>query len=240
VTVAQTIDNGLDSVPQLSLSTPRSRCPHCGTPIAWFDNVPVVSWLMLRGRCRACRAPISSRYPLIEVLTAGLFMLAGLHYPGDWLGLAWCAWLATLVTLSGIDWDTTLLPDDLTLPLLWGGLILSLAGSTLPPSAAVLGAAIGWGSLWLVHFLFLKITGRQGMGAGDFKLLGALGAWLGPWAILPVVLVASLSGAIVGVTMKVRGALREGLYVPFGPFLAAGGVVVWAVGAERLLAALGW
>lgn len=238
--VAQAIEQGLDSAPRLSLSQPRSRCPHCGTPIAWFDNVPVVSWLLLRGRCRACQAPISPRYPLIELLTAGLFMLAGLHHAGSWLGLAWCAWLATLVALSGIDWDTTLLPDDLTLPLLWAGLLLSLSGWSLPPSSALLGAAIGWGSLWLVHVVFLKITGRQGMGAGDFKLLGAMGAWLGPWAILPVVLVASLAGSIVGVTMKAQGALRDGRYVPFGPFLAAGGVVVWAAGAERLLSWLGW
>ena len=238
--VSQHIEQGLAAHPALSLSHPRSRCPHCGARITWYDNVPVISWLMLRGRCRACQSPISARYPFVECLTGGLFTLAGVLHAGQWMGLAWCAFLASLVALSAIDWDTTLLPDDLTLPLLWGGLLLSLTGWTLPPALALTGAAIGWGSLWLVHAVFLKVTGRQGMGAGDFKLLGALGAWLGPWAILPVVLVASLTGSVVGLSLKARGALREGRYVPFGPFLAAGGIVVWALGTERLLRLLGW
>jgi len=237
---AQDIDQRMDKTPALTLSTPRSRCPHCSSSIHWFDNVPVVSWIALGGRCRACQAPISLRYPAIELLTASLFALAGARHPGHWVGLAWCAWLAGLLALSAIDWDTTLLPDDMTLPLLWAGLMLSMTGWTLDPSSSLLGAALGWGSLWLIHSAFLKITGRQGMGAGDFKLLGAMGAWLGPWAILPTVLVASIAGSVVGLTMKARGALREGRYVPFGPFLAAGGFVVWALGTDRLLRWLGW
>ena len=224
----------------LTLSKPRSRCPHCGHQIRWFENIPVVSWLALRGRCSACKAPISPRYPFIELLTGALFAAAGWRFGGGTQALLWCGVLAVLLAAAAIDWDTTLLPDVLTQPLLWAGLIAAALGLTLPLGAAVWGAVVGYLSLWSVYWLFKLATGKEGMGQGDFKLLAALGAWLGWPMILPIVLGASLIGALVGIGMKLTGALREGRYVPFGPFLAGGGIVVMLAGAERVLGWLGW
>jgi leader peptidase (prepilin peptidase)/N-methyltransferase len=232
-------DPGADE-PALTLSKPRSRCPHCGHQIRWFENIPVVSWLALRGRCSSCKAPISARYPFVEVLTGALFAAAGWRFGAHPVVLAWCGVLAVLVAASAIDWDTTLLPDVLTQPLLWAGLIAATLGWTIPLSAALWGAVVGYLSLWSVYWLFKLATGKEGMGQGDFKLLAALGAWLGWPMILPIVLGASLIGALVGIGMKLSGALREGRYVPFGPFLAGGGIVVMLAGAERVLGWLGW
>jgi leader peptidase (prepilin peptidase) / N-methyltransferase len=156
------------------------------------------------------------------------------------VSLLWCGFVATLLALAAIDWDTTLLPDSLTLPLLWGGLVASAVGWTIPLSAAGWGAVAGYLSLWSVYWLFKLTTGKEGMGFGDFKLLAALGAWLGWQMILPVVLGASVLGAVVGIAMKMSSALREGRYVPFGPFLAGSGVVVLLAGSERVLDWLGW
>jgi leader peptidase (prepilin peptidase)/N-methyltransferase len=237
---AESMTRRLGELPRLGLARPGSRCPHCGAAIRWYQNIPVLSWLALRGRCASCQAPIPVRYPLIELLAAALFAGAAWRFGQQPLALLWCGFLATLLVLSAIDWDTTLLPDDLTLPLLWVGLVAAAAGWTVPLETAVAGAVVGYGSLWSVYWLFKLTTGKEGMGYGDFKLLAALGAWLGWQAILPILLMASVIGAVVGIAMKVGGGLREGRYVPFGPFLAGGGAVVVFAGLPRLLDAIGW
>ncbi len=227
-------------LPEISLSKPGSRCPKCENKIHWYENIPLVSWLALRGHCSACKTSISVRYPLIELATGGLFALVAWRFGPHLPVLAWCAFVGTLLALSGIDWDTTLLPDSLTLPLLWGGLIAAAIGWTIPLDSAVWGAVSGFLTLWAVYWLFKLTTGKEGMGGGDFKLLAALGAWLGWQMLLPIVLGASLIGAAVGIAMKLSGALREGRYVPFGPFLAGAGLVVLFAGSERVMGWLGW
>jgi len=229
-----------EETPAITLSTPRSRCPSCGHAIAWYENIPLASWLWLRARCSACKAPISARYPLIEVATAVLFALVGWRFGAEPVALLWCFFCAVLVALAGIDWDTTLLPDNLTLPLLWAALASAALGWTIPLADAVWGAIVGYLSLWSVYWLFKLTTGKEGMGFGDFKLLAALGAWLGWKMILPIVLGASVIGAIVGIIMKMSSSLREGRYVPFGPFLAGAALVVLFAGAERVLGWLRW
>ena len=229
-----------EETPAITLSTPRSRCPSCGHAIAWYENIPLASWLWLRARCSACKAPISARYPLIEVATAVLFALVGWRFGTEPVALLWCFFCAVLVALAGIDWDTTLLPDNLTMPLLWAGLASAVLGWTIPLADAVWGAIVGYLSLWSVYWLFKLTTGKEGMGFGDFKLLAALGAWLGWKMILPIVLGASVIGAIIGIIMKMSSSLREGRYVPFGPFLAGAGLVVVFAGPERVLGWLRW
>jgi leader peptidase (prepilin peptidase)/N-methyltransferase len=224
----------------ISLSHPRSRCPSCGHRIRWYENIPLASWLWLRGRCAGCGTRISMRYPLIELLTGALFALVAWRFGPTPVALLWCAFVAVLVALAGIDWDTTFLPDNLTLPLLWAGLVASALGWTLPLADAVWGAVAGYLSLWSVYWLFKLATGKEGMGFGDFKLLAALGAWLGLKMILPIVLAASIVGAVVGIAMKLSASLREGRYVPFGPFLAGGGLLVMLAGPGRVLGWLGW
>jgi leader peptidase (prepilin peptidase)/N-methyltransferase len=226
--------------PEMTLSTPRSRCPSCGHAIAWYENIPVLSYLWLRGKCSACKTPISTRYPFFEVLTAAIFAALAWRFGAQPTTLLWCAFAAVLVALAGIDWDTTLLPDGLTLPLLWGGLVAAALGLTTSLSSAVWGAVAGYLSLWSVYWLFKLATGKEGMGYGDFKLLAALGAWLGASMVLPVVLGASIFGAVVGVAMKLNSSLREGRYVPFGPFLAGSGLAVLLLGPTRVLGWLGW
>lgn len=224
----------------LGLAKPASRCPSCGQGIRWYQNIPLLSWLWLRGRCASCSAPISLRYPLVELLCAVLFAAVAWRVgpqPALWL---WCGFVATLLALSAIDWDTTVLPDALSLPLLWSGLIVSAMGWTIPLPHSLAGAVAGYLSLWAVYWLFKLATGKEGMGYGDFKLLAALGAWLGWQALLPIILAASVLGAIVGIVMKASGALREGRYVPFGPFLAGAGIVVMLIGTRRALDWLGW
>ncbi|WP_298835440.1 A24 family peptidase [uncultured Piscinibacter sp.] len=230
----------IDAQEPLTLSKPRSRCPSCGHAIRWHENIPVLGYLRLRGKCSSCKTPISPRYPLVEVFTAVVFALIGWHVGASPVALLWCGFAAALIALAGIDWDTTFLPDNLTLPLLWAGLVASAAGWTLPLSDAVWGTVAGYLSLWSVYWLFKLATGKEGMGFGDFKLLGALGAWLGLKMILPIVLLASLIGALVGIAMKLGGALREGQYVPFGPFLAGAGLTVMLAGPTRVLGWIGW
>ena len=229
-----------DAPAAVTLSTPRSRCPSCAHAIAWHENIPVFSYLRLAGKCSACKAPISPRYPLIEVLTAALFGAVAWKFGAQPIALLWCGFVAVLVALAGIDWDTTLLPDNLTLPLLWAGLVAAALGWTIPLTSALWGAVAGYLSLWTVYWLFKLVTGKEGMGFGDFKLLAALGAWLGANMILPIVLAASIIGAVVGIVMKLKASLREGRYVPFGPFLAGAGVVVLLLGSPRVLVWLGW
>lgn len=222
--------------PSLSLSYPGSHCPHCQHRIGWLENIPLLSWLVLRGRCRHCQAAIAWRYPLVELCTAALFAGCIAHWGMQPQGWAWCGFTATLLTLALIDWDTTLLPDSLTLPLLWAGLLAAALGITaLPLSDAFWGAVGGYLSLWLVYWVFKLATGKEGMGYGDFKLLGALGAWLGWQALVPIVLLSSVVGVVVGLAMKWRGQLRSGGYLPFGPFLAAAGFLVMAWGAPAVM-----
>ena len=237
---AETLDVKIDEAAPLTLSKPRSRCPSCGHEIAWHENIPVLSYVRLRGRCSACKTPISLRYPLVEVFTGLLFAAVGWHFGATPTALLWCSFCAVLVALAGIDWDTTLLPDNMTLPLLWAGLVASALGWTIPLGDALWGAVAGYLSLWGVYWLFKLTTGKEGMGYGDFKLLAALGAWLGVKMVLPILLAASIIGAIVGIGMKMISALREGRYVPFGPFLAGAGLVVLFAGPARVLGWLGW
>jgi leader peptidase (prepilin peptidase)/N-methyltransferase len=225
---------------EIGLARPRSRCPACAHPIAWHENIPILGWLRLRGRCSACGERISARYPIVEAATGLLFAAIAWRYGAQPLTLLWCAFGAVLLALALIDWDTTLLPDDLTQPLLWAGLMAAALGWTLPLSDSLWGAIAGYLSLWSVYWLFKLTTGKEGMGFGDFKLLAALGAWLGWSMIVPIVLAASVIGAVVGLAMKASGALREGRYVPFGPFLASAGLVVMLAGPQRVLHWLGW
>ena len=229
-----------EATPAITLATPRSRCPSCGHAIAWQENIPVASWLWLRGRCSQCKSAISIRYPLVEIATGALFALVGWRFGAQPVALLWCGFCAVLVALAGIDWDTTLLPDNLTLPLLWVGIASAALGWTIALPDAVWGAIAGYLSLWSIYWVFKLTTGKEGMGFGDFKLLGALGAWLGWKMILPILLGASVIGAIVGIGMKMSAALREGRYVPFGPFLVGAALVVVFAGPGRVLGWMQW
>ena len=240
-TQAEGVLSRLGGLPAYDLLRPGSRCPACGHAIRWHENIPVLGWLRLRGRCSACGTRISPRYPLVELLTAAVFALIGWRFGPTPAALLWCGVAAALLALSFIDWDTTLLPDPLTQPLLWAGLIAAAAGwSGVPLTTAVAGAVAGYLSLWSVYWLFKLATGKEGMGYGDFKLLAGIGAWLGWQALLPVLLLASVIGAVVGLAMKAGGSLREGRYVPFGPFLAGGALLAIVAGTEALLAFIGW
>jgi leader peptidase (prepilin peptidase) / N-methyltransferase len=235
------LETDIEALTPLTLSKPRSRCPHCGHVIRWYENLPVIGWLMLRGRCSSCKTRISARYPLVELLTGGLFALVAWRFGPTPSVLAWCGFAAVLVALAGIDWDTTYLPDSLTLPLMWAGLIAAAMGwLPITVSQSLWGAVAGYLSLWSVYWAFKLITGKEGMGYGDFKLLAALGAWLGATMILPIILMASIVGAVVGIAMKLRKTLREGRYVPFGPFLVGGGLAVTLLGPARFVKLLGW
>lgn len=227
------------AAPALTLCRPRSRCPHCGHAIAWHENIPVLSWLALRGKCRGCSRRISIRYPLVELATAVLFAWCIHRWGFTPTGLAWCGFSAALLTLALIDWDTTYLPDDITLPLVWSGLIVTaLQWNSIALSEALWGAVAGYLSLWLVYWGFKLLTGKEGMGYGDFKLFAGLGAWFGWQALVPLILLASVIGAIVGIAMKLRSSLREGGYIPFGPFLAGGGFAVLFWGHDRIMRTL--
>lgn len=211
--------------PRFNLATPRSRCPHCGHLISALENIPVVSYLLLRGRCRHCDGPISMRYPLIEVLCAALSWFTAVHFGFGMAGVGALVFVWALIALCFIDLDTQLLPDSITLPLLWLGLLLNLSGTYTDISGAVVGASAGYLTLWSVYWLFKLATGKEGMGYGDFKLLAALGAWLG-WQILPLtILLSSLVGAIVGVALIVLRRHGREIPIPFGPYLAAAGLL---------------
>ena len=223
----------------LSLSHPRSHCPHCGHTLRWYENIPVMSWLYLRGRCTQCQQRISWRYPMVELLTASLCGWCIAHWGFTATGWAWSGFCAALLALAWIDWDTTYLPDSITLPLTWAGLICAALGwSHLPLEHALWGAVSGYLSLWSIYWLFNLATGKEGMGYGDFKLLAALGAWLGWQALLPIILLSSLLGAGVGIAMKLRSRLREGGYIPFGPFLAGAGLLAMLFGHDTMVASL--
>ena len=235
----RTIDKHLEGLSHLGIATPRSRCGACGHQIRWYENLPLVSWVALRGKCSACKTPISVRYPIIEAATGALFALAAWKFGPNPATLAWCGALALLVSMALIDLDTKYLPDDLTYPLLWGGLIAAALGWTIPLPTALWGAVAGYVPLWLIATGFALLMKRQGMGGGDLKLLAALGAWLGWQAILPIILIASIVGLCVNVPRMVLGQHGRFQQYPFGPFLAGGGLVVMFVGTDALLAWVG-
>jgi leader peptidase (prepilin peptidase)/N-methyltransferase len=210
-----------------------SHCPHCKHRLGVTDNIPVVSWLFLRGRCRYCRTPISIQYPFIELLTAVLSAIVVWKFGPTWAGLAGLFLTWVLVAASGIDMRTQLLPDQLTLPTLWVGLLLSLVSVFVEPKAAILGAAIGYLSLWSVYWLFKLLTGKEGMGFGDFKLLAVMGAWMGPGALLPIILLSSLVGALIGGAMIALRKHEREIPMPFGPFIAMAGWI-WFVAGHYL------
>ncbi len=232
----RTMDTHLETLKPLGLATPRSRCGACGHLIPWYENIPLISWLALRAKCSACKAPISVRYPLVELSTGTLFALAAWKFGPAPATLAWCAALALLVSMALIDLDTKYLPDDLTYPLLWGGLVVAALGWTIPLSMAVWGAVAGYVPLWLIAAGFALLMKRQGMGGGDLKLLAALGAWLGWQAILPIILIASIAGLGVNVPRMLLSKHQRHQQYPFGPFLAGGGLIVMFVGTDTLLA----
>ncbi|MDF3823013.1 prepilin peptidase [Leptospira sp. 96542] len=243
----------LPAPPTYSLLSPRSHCPGCGHVLGWHENIPGLSYIALRGRCSACKGRISPRYPLVELATALLFAWCATRAGSAQLptALAWSGFCAVLLALALIDWDTTLLPDSLTQPLLWaglGGAAIGWTGTTLVD--AFWGAATGYLSLWLLATIYHWITGREGMGHGDFKLLAALGAWLGWAALPPLLLLASSLGALVGLVLLGRRraptratenepAQEVPLYIPFGPFLAVAGLALMALGHATFFAALG-
>ena len=220
--------------PAYNLAVPRSACPHCGHRIRWHENIPVFGWLALRGKCSACQAPISARYPLVEASTAALTVLV-LTYTGLHLAALWALLFTwTLLALALIDYDTTLLPDDLTLPLLWLGLLVAIPSGGVALEDAVIGAAAGYLVLWSVYQAFKLATGKEGMGYGDFKLLAALGAWLG-WQELPLVIILSSGvGAVAGIAMILLLGRDRAKPVPFGPYLAAAGFLAYLWGDELL------
>ena len=218
-----------------NLLVPRSRCQACGHQLRWFENIPVFSYLGLRGKCASCGKRISMRYPLVELLTGALFVYCAQRFGLTATGAIWAFFCAMLVAMAFIDWDTTLLPDTLTLPLLWAGILASAAGAIeVPLLQSVVGAAAGYLSLWLVYWAFKLATDKEGMGYGDFKLFGALGAWFGWPALVPLILMASVVGACIGIAMKVASRLREGGYVPFGPFLVGAGLAALILGPQTV------
>ena len=222
-----------------NLLAPRSACPACGHQLSAMENIPVVSYLWLRGRCSECRAPISPRYPAVELLTAALSALVVWQLGSSLQGLAALVLVWMLIALTFIDIDTQILPDDLSLPLLWMGLLLNLNGTFVPLADAVIGAAAGYLSLWCVFWLFRLATGKEGIGYGDFKLLAALGAWLG-WTMLPlIVLLSSAIGAIVGLLLILLRGHHRDKPIPFGPFLALAGLVALLYGEALLKLYLG-
>lgn len=209
----------------LSLARPRSRCPKCGHAISALENIPLLSWLILRGKCRACAAPISIRYPLTEALTGLVFAYSAWHFGFGATALGALLLAAALIALTGIDFDTQLLPDDITLPLLWAGLMFNYFNKFTDLHSAVSGAVLGYLALWSVYWAFKLATGKEGMGYGDFKLLAALGAWFG-WQMLPlIILLSSLVGAVVGISLMVFARHGRNVPIPFGPYLAAAGVI---------------
>jgi leader peptidase (prepilin peptidase) / N-methyltransferase len=228
---AETTTSTVETVPErFTLSTPRSACPACKAPIRVWQNIPIVSWLLLRGRCASCKTKISARYPLVELATGLLSAWVAWHFgfgapAACGLLVTWC-----LIALTGIDIDHQLLPDGITLPLLWAGLLAAvfvgpIPGSPIPvsPRDAIIGAVSGYASLWLVFHTFRLITGKEGMGYGDFKLFAALGAWLG-WKLLPlVILLSAATGALLGILMIVLRGRDRSAPMPFGPYLAAAG-----------------
>jgi leader peptidase (prepilin peptidase)/N-methyltransferase len=215
-----------------NLNTPRSRCPHCGHAITALENIPVLSFLMLRGKCSDCGTKISARYPIIESVTAILSVILAWHFGFSWAALAGLFFTWALIALTMIDFDHQLLPDGITLPFLWLGLGLSLWNVFIDSQTAIIGAMAGYLSLWTVYWAFKLVTGKEGMGFGDFKLLAMLGAWMG-WKMLPVIiLLSSVVGALVGITLIIALGRDKTIPIPFGPYLAAAGWIALLWGSD--------
>ena len=212
----------------------RSHCPHCKHQLSWWENIPVVSWLMLRGRCRSCHARISIQYPLVELLTMLLVLCCVWQFGFGWKGFGAIVFTCLLIALSGIDLRTQLLPDSLTLPLLWLGLVASVDNLFITSKHALVGAIIGYLSLWSVWWVFKQLTGKEGMGHGDFKLLAAMGAWIGLQGILPTILLSSLVGAIIGSIWLAAKGRDRATPIPFGPYLAIAGWLVFFWGDQMV------
>jgi leader peptidase (prepilin peptidase)/N-methyltransferase len=230
--VALESDVPLPHTDRYNLMLPRSACPHCGHRITALENIPVLSYLFLRGKCSSCSAPISIRYPLVELFTgiASAFLIW--RFGSGLAGLSTLLFAYFLIAMTLIDADTQLLPDDLTLPLLWCGLLVNIQGVFAPLDEAVIGAVAGYLSLWSIYWLFKLATGKEGMGYGDFKLLAALGAWLG-WKMLPIIiLLSSVVGAVFGIGMIVLSKHGRDKPIPFGPYLAAAGMIALLFGKE--------
>ncbi len=215
----------VEEAPHYNLVVPRSACPHCGHKIGALENIPVISYLMLRGKCKGCGANISMRYPIVELASGLLSGLVAWHFGFGMAALGALLFVWALLALAFIDFDTQLLPDDITMPLLWLGFLLNLSGTFVSLLNAVLGAMAGYMVLWCVYWAFKLATGKEGMGYGDFKLLAAIGAWLG-WQMLPLVIIlSSLVGAVVGVFLIVAARHGRNVPIPFGPYLAGGGLI---------------
>jgi leader peptidase (prepilin peptidase) / N-methyltransferase len=213
------------AAPRYNLLVPRSACPHCGHAITAAENIPVLSYLFLRGKCAGCGAAISPRYPIVEAISGILSAYAAWHFGFGLAGFAAIVFIWALIALTFIDFDTQLLPDDITLPLLWLGLLLNLNDAFTSLPNAVIGAIAGYLVLWSVYWMFKLATGKEGMGYGDFKLLGVIGAWMG-WQMLPlVILLSSLVGAVVGIALIVFAKHGRHIPIPFGPYLAGGGLI---------------
>jgi leader peptidase (prepilin peptidase) / N-methyltransferase len=218
--------------PKYTIVTPRSACPNCGHQITALENIPIVSYLMLGGKCKGCKTKISIRYPLIEALTGALIGLVAYKFGYTSTTLFAFIYVLALITLTFIDFDTQLLPDDITLPLLWLGLLFNLNHGFTDSKSAVIGAMLGYLILWSVYWLFKLVTGKEGMGYGDFKLLGAIGAWFG-WQMLPaVILLSSVVGAVIGIGMIAFRGKTGNTAIPFGPFLALGGIAALFFGQQ--------
>ena len=215
-----------------NIVTPRSACPHCGHQITALENIPIISYLILGGKCKGCKAKISLRYPLIEALTGALIGVVAYQFGYTYSALFAFIFVFALVALTFIDFDTQLLPDDITLPLLWLGLIFNFNTGFTDLKSAVLGAIFGYLILWSVYWLFKLVTGKEGMGYGDFKLLAAIGAWFG-WQLIPaVILLSSVVGAVIGIGMILFRGKSGGTAIPFGPFLALGGIAALFFGQQ--------
>ena len=228
--VASETGQPLPHTDRYNIVVPRSACPSCGHAIGALENIPVLSYLALRGKCKACKAPISTRYPAIELLTGVLSAVLIWHFGAGLAGLSSLLFVWLLIAMTFIDADTQLLPDDLTFPLLWLGLLVNLHATFVPLHEAVIGAVAGYLSLWTIYWLFKLLTGKEGMGYGDFKLLAALGAWLG-WKMLPVIiLMSSMVGAVVGISLILLARRGRDMPIPFGPYLAAAGLLALLFG----------
>ena len=214
----------------------RSHCPHCKHQLSWYENIPVFSYLFLRGRCRSCKAPISPQYPLVEALTMLVTLACVWRFGFGWQGFGAIVFSTFLIAMSGIDFRTKLLPDQLTLPLMWLGLVASSDNLYFPTKPALLGAMAGYLSLWSVWWVFKQLTGKEGMGHGDFKLLAAIGAWVGLKGVLPTILLSSLVGAIIGSIWLTARGRDKATPIPFGPYLAVAGWIVFFWG-EQLVGA---
>jgi leader peptidase (prepilin peptidase)/N-methyltransferase len=223
-----------------TLSRPASHCPKCQYKIRPWENIPVLSWLLLKGRCSNCQSPISVRYPVVEAVTGGLSLWVALHFGFSWVTLAALLLTWSLIALSMIDFDVQLLPDNITLPFLWLGLLINLGGLFTDPHSAIIGAAAGYLALWSVYQLFKRLTGKEGMGYGDFKLLAMLGAWLG-WQYLPqIIMLSALVGAVVGILLILLRGRDRNIPIPFGPYLAAAGWISLMWGEQINQAYLQW